>query len=138
MDPQQHDMISSRRSQTKHEPQVNSSCFATAAAKEAESAFEDRIRFENASIDFAPRAKQRERERESECVLCTAIALSRTAGAILSPGFRLSLTSANYLRLLLHFTPHSEDEKERFPLVFFILSVAKRNLIVVVNVNDVT
>jgi hypothetical protein len=66
MDPQQHDMISSRRSQTKHEPQVNSSCFATAAAKEAESAFEDRIRFGNASIDFAARAKHRERERERE------------------------------------------------------------------------
>ncbi len=127
MDPQQHDMISSRRSQTKHEPQVNSSCFATAAAKEAESAFEDRIRFGNASIDFAARAKhrerERERERECECVLCPAIALSRTAGAILSPGFRLSLTSANYLSLLLRFTPHSEDEKERFPLVFFILAL---------------
>jgi hypothetical protein len=80
MDPHQHDMISSRRSQTKHEPQVNSSCFTTAAAKEAESAFEDRIRFGNASIDFAARAKQREtererarervREREGECVSC--------------------------------------------------------------------
>jgi hypothetical protein len=118
MDPQRHDMISSRRSQTKHEPQENSSCFATAAAKEAESAFEDRIRFGNASIDFAARAKhsERERERECECVLCTAIALSRTAGAILSPGFGLSLTSANYLSLLLHFTPHFEDEKERFSL----------------------
>jgi hypothetical protein len=52
MDPQQHDMISSRRSQTKHAPQVNSSCFATTAVKEVESAFEDRIWFGSASIDF--------------------------------------------------------------------------------------
>jgi hypothetical protein len=65
MDPQQDDMIPSRRSQTKHEPQVNSSCFATAAEKEAESAFEDRIRFGNASIDFAARAKHSERTRTS-------------------------------------------------------------------------
>jgi len=66
MDPQQDDMIPPRRSQTKHEPQVNSSRFATAAAKEAESAFEDRIRFGNASIDFAARAKHSERERARE------------------------------------------------------------------------
>jgi hypothetical protein len=71
------------------------------------------------------RERERERKRECECVLCTAIALSRTAGAILSPGFRLSLTSANYLSLL-HFAPHLEDEKERFPLVFFILALAKK------------
>jgi hypothetical protein len=68
LDPQQHDMISSRRSQTKHEPQVNSSCFATAASKETESAFEDRIRFGNVSIDFAARAKHRETETETERV----------------------------------------------------------------------